>query len=513
MIRAAAIILAFCWSYEIGHAAWQETPIRVEPAELMKREDLVGKLVTVDDRIRFFQNHPRVGYDELYLRRTPIAVRLPESLRPASPPRSPSVVVQGRLTREGSRLYIDAAAIELQPPDLERFDKAVAALPARDHEARRGWARWAAGRARDFSDEPLAARAKVVEADALRIEADARRSTVDAPREWLDLARQGRKQGVAEPAPSALAHRAFRALLATAAKPSDLQALKDEVEALFPSAPDDVRTTASIPGAVVEQYDHDASAAYREATPDVRKALDRRLWADVVQKLLEARVAGDVQSALKVVDEAASLLPDRPELASKLTEQARLRAREGLDALRLADVKAVGALLRERANDQGAEVELYRDWLQHRRDRLSDADAEGPIALAAQYESLLNDAESARLLLERSWKIAPGTPPITEAFKIRGYRRQGDGWVKDVSPAVVDAGPVLDDDKGLRGKTPAEVRATLGVGPNSTAVVATKGRVVLQWILDGPKQRRYINFAHLPGHASPRVTSDYFLPK
>ncbi|WP_337177789.1 hypothetical protein [Paludisphaera sp.] len=513
MIRAMALL--FFSLAALRAAGAQETPIAVEPADLMKRDDLVGKLVSVDDRIRFFQNHPRVGYDELYLRRTPVPVRLPESLRPSTPPRNPAAIVRGRLTRDGTRLYLDAEAVELQPADLERLDKAVAALPARDFERRREWSRWAAARAKDFGDTPLAARAKAVEAEALRIEADDRRGTVDAPREWLTLARQGRKQGVAEPAPSALAHRAFRAMLASAARPADLEALRADVEELFPSAATDAAGAGSIAGALAERYEQDPAAAYRAASPEERKGLDRRLWADVVQRLLEARVAGDVRSALQAVDDATRLVPERPALAAKLVEQARRIARERMDGLRMADVKTIGELLRERANDPAAELAFYRDWLQHRRDRLGDADAEGPIALAADYEALLNDAESARQLLERARKIAPDSELVVEAFKLRGYRREGDEWVKD-APAVAagtDAPPPSDEGQGLRGKTPAEVRAALGVGPDGRSVVATRGRTVLQWTFDGPRQRRYVNFLHLPGSASPRVTSDFFLPR
>ena len=95
MMRATAALIAAALAC-LPAASAQEAPAAVEPAELIKREDLVGRLVSVDDRIRFFQNHPRVGYDELYLRRTPIAVRLPESLRPDSPPRSTAVVARSR---------------------------------------------------------------------------------------------------------------------------------------------------------------------------------------------------------------------------------------------------------------------------------------------------------------------------------------------------------------------------------------------------------------------------------
>ncbi len=506
---AAGFLLALL---AVRSATAQETPVVVEPADLAKRADLVGKLVIVDDRVRFFQNHPRVGYDELYLKRSSVPVRLPESLRPATPPRQPSVIVRGRLTREDSRLYLDALAFEPQPADLERLDKAVAALPARDHQHRREWSRWAARRARDFHDEPLAARARIVEADALRIEADARRTTVDAPGEWLVLARRGRKQGVAEPAPSALAHRALRAMLAATETPAELDALRADVEEFFPKAATATGAGRAVPEALAEQYDADPATAYRTARPEDREALDRRLWADVVEKRLRAQTAGDVKSALAAVDEAIRLLPDRPAAAAKLVERAHAQARAGIDALSPTDVKAVGELLRRRANDPAAETELYRDWLQKRRERLGDSDAEGPVALAGQYEALLHDQESARELLERAWKIAPDSTLVADAFKIRGYRREGDAWVKD-APAAAAPAAAEDEGEGLRGKSPAEVRAALGVEPNGKSVVATKGRTVLQWVYDGPRQRRYVNFVHLPGGTGPRVTSDFFLPR
>ena len=516
MMRIAAtllFVLVSAWASSPAGAGWRESPVVVEPAELARREDLVGKLVSVDDRIRFFQHHARVGYDELYLRRTPVPVRLPVALRPDTPPRNPAVVVEGRLTREGTRLYLDATAVSLQPPDLERLEKAVTALPSRDFEQRREWARWAIGRAKDFGDQELAARGKAIEAEALKIEGDARRTTVDAPREWLALARQGRRQGVAEPAPSALAHRALRALLATAATPSDLDALRAQVEEFFPSAAVVPNPKVEVMGRIAEDYAQDPAAAYRAATEGDRKALDRRLWGDVVQKSLELRAAADLQASLQVVDDATRLLPDRPDLASTLIARARDQASRDLGSVRLPELKVVGELLRDREKKPGEALSLYRDWLDYRRERLGDADAEASVALAAQYDALLNDAEAARRLLERAWKIAPGSAPVVEAFKLRGYHREGEDWVKDAPAVAVEFTPEPRADQGLRGKTPAEVRAELGVGPNSRSVTATRGRTVIQWTFDGPRQRRYVNFVHLPGGTSPRVVSDFFLPR
>jgi hypothetical protein len=55
----------------------QSEPISVDPAELDRREDLIGKVVSVDDRVRFYLTHRGQGYDELYLKQTSVIFRLP----------------------------------------------------------------------------------------------------------------------------------------------------------------------------------------------------------------------------------------------------------------------------------------------------------------------------------------------------------------------------------------------------------------------------------------------------
>lgn len=512
----AALTLALAAARGSAGAGQEAAPVFVEPAELARRDDLIGKQVLVDDRIQFFQFHQRVGYDELYLRRTPIPFRLPPDLRPESPPRDPAVSVQGKLVREDSRLYVDVDSFTVQAADLERLDKAVASLPARDFENRKAWANWALKRAADFRDEPLRKRAEAVQSEALRIEAEAKRLGVDAPREWLRLAEEARSRKVAEPGPSALAHRAFRAMLVDAETPDELKKLQDEVARFFPEAPNNQAAAGAANLATwIEKYEDDPAAAYKDAPLPAREALDRRLWVDVTSKWLKSQVGRDVGAALKLVDQAKALAPERPELASDLIEQAQVQARRELPSLRLDQVRAIGALLKDQAGRPGDALEFYRDWLRTQRDRLVETDAEGPVALAARYEELLNDDQAARELLERAWKIAPGSEEVAQAFRLRGYHRRGDDWTKDAPAGAADD----DDDArpstdlGLLGKTPNEVRASLATEPTSKSFVATRGRLVEQWLFLDTRQRRYVNFLHRPGESAPRVVSDYFLPR
>lgn len=511
----AALAIANAGFWTAAVAAQEEKPVFVEPAELARRDDLVGKLVRVDDRIRFFQFHQRSGYDELYLRRTSIPFRLPPELRPESPPHAPAIGVEGRLVREDSRLYVDVISFTTQGSDLDRLEKAVGSLPAREFENRKGWANWALKRAKDFQDEPLRRRAEAVQAEALRIEAEAKRVGVDAPREWLDLANEARRRKVAEPAPSALAHRAYQALLADANAPDDLKKLREEIERFFPDAAND-QAASSTPGLApwVERYAADPAAAYKNAPEPVRKALDRRLWVDVTAKLLENQVSQDLASSINLVDQAEKLAPERPELVSKLIEKARELALRDLGSLRIEQVRAIGGLLKDRAAGADSALEFYRDWLRAQRGRLGDADAEGRVALADRYEQLLGDQEAARELLDRAWRIAPGAAVVADAFKIRGYRRVGDDWIKEPPAADTPApGPAALADQSLIGKTPDEVRAILATRPTTRSLVGTRGRLVEQWMFLDIRQRRYVNFLHRPGEPTPRAVSDYFLPR
>ena len=115
-----------------------------------------------------------------------------------------SALVRGVLKRDGSRLVCEVTELKPVAGDLDRLERGVSSLTAKDFETRKAWARWAERRANDFKDEALLKRARAVEGDALRIEADVKRLAVDAPEEWLAMAQEARRRQVPEPEPSAL---------------------------------------------------------------------------------------------------------------------------------------------------------------------------------------------------------------------------------------------------------------------------------------------------------------------
>ena len=58
------------------------------------------------------------------------------------------------------------------------------------------------------------------------------------------------------------------------------------------------------------------------APAEVRKGLDRRLWADATERLLDLQTTDDFQSALGPAERAGTLFRKSPTLASRLIDKA-----------------------------------------------------------------------------------------------------------------------------------------------------------------------------------------------
>jgi len=499
----------------------QAEAVPVEPAELGHREDLIGREVAVDDRVSYYVPRNGMEPDELQLKRTPITFLVPRRLRPRSSTQITSAQVHGILKRDGSRLVCEVTELKPVAGDLERLERGMSGLAAKDFGTRKRWARWAERRAKDFKDEALMKRARALDGDALRIEADMKRMGVDAPQEWLAMAQEARRRQVPEPEPSALGHRALRAKLAAAASAADLQAVILEIEKFFRLASTDRESGQVNLARWAALYDEDPAPTYRKAPPEVRKGLDRRLWAEATERFLDLQTTQDVQSTIDLAERAATILPEKPDLPARLIAKAIGFARQNLGALRQTEVKVLAGVLRDRLKQPGEALEVLRDWLKIQRDRLSDTDAEGPVVLAGLYEELLQDRVTSVELLRKAWRIDPSSKEIAEAFRSRGFRKVQNEWVESAQSgdrnaaagAEKNATPVPTGSPGLRGLTPEEVRLRLGGKPDKVSYLGSRGQLVEQWIYLDTKRVRFVNILHAPGDLKPRVVADYTLPR
>ncbi len=259
----------------------------IEPSELVRRSELIGRRMVVDDRVAYFQWHKETGVDELYLKRTPVVFRLPPRLRFERAPQAFSARVEGVLRRSGESLWFDVETLELLASDLARLEQGLSGLSPRDVEGRDAWARWAEYRGREFQDQGLIERGRALEGEALRIEAE--RPVADPPRHWLALARRARQREVSEPEPSALAHRALAARLEAAGTVNELETMIAKVASFWPASPTAIEPSIDL-SHWLAPYAHDPAATYRLAPEPVRAALTHKLWADATERLAERRL-------------------------------------------------------------------------------------------------------------------------------------------------------------------------------------------------------------------------------
>ncbi len=74
-------------------------------------------------------------------------------------------------------------------------------------------------------------------------------------------------------------------------------------------------------------------------------------------------------------------------------------------------------MMRTRLNRPEDAVAVTREWLEIRKNRLSDTDALARLTLAGLYEEMLGDTVTAVELLRKAWRIDPNSKEIAEAFR------------------------------------------------------------------------------------------------
>jgi tetratricopeptide (TPR) repeat protein len=483
----------------------QLAPEAVLAPRLDAQNDLIGRELTVEGRQPRFEYSRVRGWDEFRLEKSRVRFRLPRELVAASRPTYPAVRVRGTLKREGAVLVFDVAEMAALPPDLERLETAARTLAPGDVKGREGWVAWGEDRARLYDDKALAQRARTLAGEAVR--AKAAMPSAESPEQQLKLAQEARRRGVAEPGPSSLAHRGFRGLLAKVDDPSQADTLAQRIAGFFPNA---VNPPAAANVADWEAaYRADPAEGYRQADPEARPTLDRRLLADAIERALDLKLTANPGQALALTEEARSRLPDRPEVAARLQRLGLEAAEESVGSLRLADVQKLARAYREEVNQPEKATSLLRRWLDdQRKNRLSRSDAEGRLALADQYEQFVGDRAAAVSLLREAWTIDPESSAIADAFRRRGYRKVGDDWVASASARDPDAeapgGARPAGGDPYLGLTKEEIRAQLGK-PSQIARIATQGQLIEQWTYPrdkGPPLR--INFVSRPDQ--PRAT-------
>lgn len=476
----------------------------VEAPDLTSRPDLVGKTLAVEGRVRLYLLHEDRGFDQVELKKTPVQFDLPPALRFSEAPSERSVRLEGVLRKLGDGYRMDVQSLKLLPEDQERLSRALSAIPEDDYRDQLAWTTWAIRRAEIYEDEALAEQARKAEARAMTFQAESPGS--DSPRAALELAQRARAHHVPEPLPSALAHRAYAAQAKNARSRKELGRLVQEVETFLPRSKQPARGDTSAWDAA---YEHDPFRAYQLASDEVRRLYDRRLLANLLERWLNVRAEAEPDKALELSEEAKRRLPDRPEVAQSLFQKGLEAVSADVESLRRDDLMALVEKYDQIGQPERGRA-LVRAWLEDEREnRISRSDAEGRVALAEKYLSMLGDEDVAVDLLREAWAIDPQSKAVANEFRSLGYHKEDKGWVKhdpdpDQSSELTladqrDEQPPTGVEDPLLRLTPAEVVARLGK-PDHKSQVVTQGIVTIQWVYEGARgSTQYIIFRKQAG--------------
>lgn len=496
-----------------GAATGQGLP-EVDPAKLAKDNSLIGRAISVDDRVdgatRF--NRGR-GFNEMRLRRAPAVIfRLPAKHATAKPAEYPAVKVSGLLRRDGAQLVFDVTEMEVMPDDRTRVEQAVSRLASGDIGGRTQWAEWAIARGRAFQDRDLERVGQELEAEAIRLEAS--RPGLMSPSETLALARKGRERGLPGPVPAALAHRAFRGLSGKASGVKELEKLVSDAEILLPKGKEPAPSVAAGEAAWLGRYEEDPYKAYLEAPADVQALLDRRLVTELTGRWLEARAAAEPSAALELAREAARRIPERGDLGRRIESIGLELARRSLETLERPTLESWARLLKDRGDQEQAD-ELVRSWLRARQLSLGAQDAQGRADLARVYLEMTGDKVAAAQLLQEAIAVAPDFEQATEQLRRLGYRKVGNRWTSSGSSTAAaepEGTTTTRVQAGLMNLTREEVRQRMGGNPERIIRSASQGQFVEQWVYPGPRGTQYINLLQPAGTAPARVVGHFSLP-
>ncbi len=334
---------------------FDEDATPVEPADLAKRSDLVGKKVALDDHVAYYRQTARKRSGRAAIeaneRDVPGAAKVAPAIR-----KPPAALVQGVLRREGGRLVCDVTELKPVAGDLERLENGVKGLGRERFGDAQGVGTLGRAPARDFKNDALMKRARELEAEAFRIETAMKRLGVDAPQEWLAMAKDARSRRVpGARARGACASRPSAPQLAAATDRGRLRSRHPRNRGFLPEGRDRSATRRAPTSRGWEELlrEGPGGGLPRSARKRCGKAFDRRLWADANERLIEAQKPGDLQAALSLAERAATLLPEKKELSARLIEKAVGQARENLGSLQPVRAERAGRRAAEQAEPPG----------------------------------------------------------------------------------------------------------------------------------------------------------------
>lgn len=517
---------------------------KVSPDQLHKPEWL-NKTVEIEDRISDFRKHGG-KIDEIAIKGTPIPLKLAGPMRLDRPSPMPRGRFQGRVIKVGNLFQFMVMNMELLPSEREELASKVAAVPAGDAQKRLELASWADAIGTRYADQGLRESARKLRSEAFKILGMKEDDPGTSPGSTAIAAANDASKAGTDPAiVRSLAHLGLEKAVSGTNDQAGLERLTRDIVGLLPDAakPREGKISDQIAG----RYKADPLNAYIEAGEEDRQLLDRDLLARAMEKGLLIAADNQPEQLEGMVDVAKRNFPDRPAMADSVRDRGLLALVDKAKTLRRDDLIKLVAQVRDTFGQAELAQKLAREWLASRQaENLAPNDAEGRLALAKDYLSMLGDKRTAAALLREALSIDPDHAASATELTSLGWKKDGDRWVDPDEPdpnqstaegkfpapqpnlpggklansgGEVPAPPRPSqppatgaDPETLVGVSQAQIQAKFGI-PDRKVRALTQGLLTEQWIYETPSSNQIVQFVRRSVRSEPAVKAVYLVPK
>ena len=391
------------------------------------------------------------------------------------------------------------------PSDLDEFRRRARELGKGKPEDWYALGDWATARGAFYEDEDFQKRSREAYREAIAREH--RALPPEAIEALVSLSEKIPKLGLPESLRAEFVHEAWHRRWKAVAK-NDTTALRGLAESM---AKDLAGCTTPLDPSQAKlngNYLRDPLKVYREADETTRGRLHRVLYSQTLRTAILTQTRPDGSNGYAIAAELDALGPEFHELAETHREKelelriSRVKSATRQDVVQLADE------LRQRKRPEKAR-QILETWLKARAERLREDGPTGLIQAADDYESLIEDKQTAHDLLIEAYKIDPASVDISRRLKHLGYELKEGRWLARSEAQAVPDSPIriaLREGRVAAGMTADQVHKSLGA-PVSVTRVASLNEVNELWTYENTGRIRLVVHIQRRGTGEARTVS------
>ncbi|WP_146507417.1 hypothetical protein [Thalassoglobus neptunius] len=414
--------------------------------------------------------------------------------------------VIGKIQKKNGRLFFEVRSLRKVPSDDEQYLARRARVDSDDSKAMYELAEWAEERARFYGDEDLRKRAQQLKQNGLLVEYR-QLETIDQ-RALDHLLKKAREFQLDERIVQEFLHRGYWEQF------DQTNRLRDRVERLTELH---VSIARNLPGAstpletypqeLADEYFAAPIQMYDQSRNENRRQLDRLFYLKVSVDMILAQADASGANGFAIAKRLKTDAPERKDLIREYEAKELAYASKRLDTMTRAEMLNLSNRYVD-FGDPSQAVETKRKWLASRELLARGQGARGLVDYAEDWIQLLDDREAAARFYMEAWKINPQYPLATEWLDKNGYALHDGIWTpKELIPETRESQIEMAIREGRieKGMTQHQVKAAMGIAPDSIVRFASSGRISELWTYDAAGVM--IRFSWKQGDSNGQVNS------